>query len=122
VRLRTGRLLTVAASLLAATLVMACTPGMSRDRAMERALSEAGPGARSAISAESGPLGTFVDQVPSGESRDHLVWAVLVSGTFEGECVYDPTNGGSVCPPPTSELLVVLDYATGQFILSRTGP
>lgn len=113
---------TTAIILLGALLIAACAPGLSRDAAAERALAEAGPGAESVASAQVGPLINFVGQVPSDESPDRLVWAVVVRGTFEGECVYDPVTGGSVCPPVQREVLVVLDHATGDFVLSRIGP
>lgn len=114
--------LSVRTALCVAVLVAACGTGISRDQAVERAVREAGPGATAAISVESGPLGAFVARVPSDDSQDHKVWAVWVAGSFEGECVFDPATQGSLCPPMTSKVLVVLDFVTGQFILSRSAP
>jgi hypothetical protein len=114
------RLVIVAVVALAA---VACAPGgISRDRAIELAVAAGGDSTvpPSVISVETGPLGRFADQgtLPD-EPRDREVWAILLAGDFAGECVVN-ANGESICPPGASRKLVVLDFATGEFIFSES--
>jgi hypothetical protein len=106
-----------------ALLIAACVPGgISRDRALELALAAGSDSVVPArvVSAEAGPLGRFVEvRTLPDERRDRQVWAVLLAGDFEGECVLDP-NGDSVCPRGAAGKLIVLDHATGEFLLSES--
>lgn len=90
--------------------------GISRDRAIELALSGGG---REVIWAEAGPLGQFVNRrtLPE-ERRDRQVWAVLVKGAFPASCPFRPT--GLKCPADATQQLVVLDFRTGDFIFSES--
>ena len=114
------RLVIVAVVALAAA---ACAPGgISRDRAIELALAAGGDSTvpPSVISVETGPIGRFADErtLPD-EPRDRQVWAILLAGDFAFECVMN-ANGESVCPPGANRKLVVLDFATGEFIFSES--
>jgi hypothetical protein len=105
-----------------ALLVAACVPGgISRDRAVELALAAGSDSVVPArvVSAEAGPLGQFVGaRALPDERRDRQVWAVLLSGDFEGECV--ASADGVVCPRGAAGKLIVLDRATGEFLLSES--
>lgn len=112
------RLLIVAALL--ATSACSLVGGISRERAIELASAGAPDDAR-LVSAEIGQLGAFADaNTLPGEPRDREVWAIVLSGTFPGECVVT-ASGGSACPPEAESQLVVLDALTGE-LLYTTSP
>ena len=96
--------------------------GITRDRARGLALEWAGDAEGPAIVvwAESGQLARFADPgALPGEPRDRRVWAVQLEGRFPGECVIG-ASGESACPPSAHGKLVVLDFQTGEFILSES--
>jgi hypothetical protein len=67
------------------------------------------------------PLGEAVgSNVHPGPPRDQIVWAIVLEGTFPpGSCGPVQADGQApVCPPPQRTALVVIDYATGEFILT----
>lgn len=94
--------------------------GIGRERAIELASAGAPDDAR-VLSAEIGQLGAFADaNTPPGEARDRQVWAIVLTGTFPGECVATE-SGDSACPPVAETRLVVLDAETGE-LLYATSP
>ncbi|HEY7735518.1 MAG TPA: hypothetical protein VH813_01860 [Candidatus Limnocylindrales bacterium] len=109
----------VVALFLAGGVVSACAVGISRERAIELATTNAGAG-ETVLWAESGPIGRFADPwtLPE-EPRDRFVWAVLYEGQVAVSCVLD-ARGRSVCPPQATRRLVVLDFRTGAFIYAET--
>ena len=104
----------------AVTLTAACEPvGISRDRAIELARSNA-EGNPTVVAAEAGTLGEFVsERTLPHEPRGRRVWAVMFEGTFEGECVVN-AKGELVCPQGARRKLIILDFATGDFIASES--
>ena len=112
-----------AVTILVAGLVLGCgVASISRDRAIELARAASGDSSVSPtiVSAESGTLDRFVDaRTLPADRRDRLVWAVVVSGGFGGECVVN-ADGGSVCPTGAVRKLVVLDFITGDLILAES--
>jgi hypothetical protein len=106
-----------------ALLVAACALGtIARDKAIEEALKAGGDSTvpPSVTSIESGVLGQFIDaHTLPDEPRDRQVWAVLLAGNFAGECVAG-ANGESSCPQAASSKLVVLDFATGEFLFAES--
>jgi len=105
-------------------LLCACSlisDGVSREEAIAAARNEAPGQVDAVLSASSGPLGRFVGPgtLPA-ESRDHVVWAIVFRGTFQpGSCGPAPPPGQvRTCPPAAHTALVVLDFETGEFILS----
>lgn len=111
------RMASVLVMSLVAALLGACEGGIGRSRAIELAFRSA-PGAMEVVEAEDGALFEFVpdEQLP-GEPRGRHVWAVVLAGTFVGECV----AGASQCPS-TDRILVVLDYETGALVLTEAPP
>ena len=103
-------------SIFAITLVACLPSAISREDAARLAVQAAGP--ESIVSSlEHGPLGTFVDTRTLPDiPRDRSVWAVTVSGQFEGSCVVTAT-GESRCPPAAGSALVRLDDNTGEMLL-----
>jgi hypothetical protein len=99
-------------------LVVACQPAISEAQAIDLAKAAAGSDG-SVERAQRGRLGQFVDDSTLPEvSRDQEVWAVVLSGNFEGECVVG-ADGQSHCPSGASTVLVVLDGQTGSFLLTE---
>jgi len=69
------------------------------------------------VSAQFGEFGEFADpgDLPN-EPRDRLVWALVFETTVYVEC-----PSGANCPSPyLGRTLVILDYASGDFIMSST--
>jgi hypothetical protein len=92
--------------------------GISRERAIELALTTA-PADATAFSAERGPLSDFVGTgVSTLEPPDLMVWAIVLHGTFSGICVIN-ASGDSVCPPDATSQLVVIDGHSGAFLYSE---
>jgi hypothetical protein len=88
-------------------------PGLSRAEAEQRARAAD----ETVVSARAGRLREF--EGPGGSMPGHddqLVWAVLVSGEFQGSCGPAPEPGQppQPCPPPAHTAMVVMDYRTGQ--------
>ena len=112
-----------AVAILVAVSVACCgVAGISQDRAIELARAASGDSSVSPtiVSAESGTLDRFVDaRTLPVERRDRLVWAVVVSGAFGGECVMN-ANGESVCPTGATRKVVVLEFITGDLILTES--
>jgi hypothetical protein len=103
----------LAVAFVVAIVLGACGVGISRDQAIKLAL---GPTTAKVLSAQAGPLGHFTDRTTLPEEpRDRQVWAVLLSGRFPVSCV-----AGIPCPPDATQQLVILDYRTGDLILSET--
>ena len=100
-------------------IVVACSSGISRERAIQLALNNEVPGVV-VVSAESGPVGRFIDPgtVPS-ERADRMVWAVQLRGDFAVECVMNAA-GQSVCPQGSGRKLVLLDFKDGQLVLTES--
>jgi hypothetical protein len=73
------------------------------------------------IDATVGPIDRF-DPGQAQFPGDHLVWAVVVSGTFQGSCGPAPAPGTTPrpCPPPAKRATVVVDYFTGEFIVATS--
>lgn len=87
-------------------------PGLSRSQAYAAALENARPGTR-AVGGSAGLISHFV---PNWQGRDEWVWAVVLSGSFPLSA--GPSTGGPGPTPATRET-VILDYRTGQFILTE---
>lgn len=111
---------TFAALIVLGTIVVACgLGGISRDRAIQLALDTA-EGQVVVLSAESGPLDHFTDvRALPDEPADRMVWAVLLSGGFAGECVLNAA-GEEVCPPGSTRKMVLLDYDDGELVLTES--
>jgi hypothetical protein len=93
------------------------TGGLTRDQAVASA-HRAYP-FDAVIDATTGPI----DRFEPGQARfpgDHLVWAVVVRGTFQGACGPGPAPGTTPrpCPPPAKRATVVVDYFSGEFIVA----
>ena len=114
-----GRTGLVVLLVLLALVAVACTSvGISRERAIELArASTVAPGA--VIRIETGPMDRFIpgQSMPTAP-RDRVVWAVLLETKDPGECVLD-ADGVSRCPPVARSKLVILDFATGEFLYSE---
>lgn len=95
--------------------------GISRSRAVELALREAGHVSDTRpkfVSAEVGRIGNLAPWVGPGIApSSEWVWSVEVSGTFTGTC---GPPGNSPCPGPNHSALVFLDYMTGRWLTTRT--
>jgi hypothetical protein len=121
-----NRLIVVAA--LAAYLASACggsTPaGLSQGKAVSAAQRTAQAMSTtpvSFVSAASGRFGDFEPHVGTAVSDpNRQVWAVAFRGTFHGSCgpASPPPHA---CPAPNTTIRVVLDYASGAFIMAATG-
>jgi hypothetical protein len=74
------------------------------------------------VSAEQGGLGDFVEPgILPNEPRDRPVWAVVLTSIIDMECPAPPAT--IECPTPhQGEVLVVLDYFSGDFITSSAPP
>jgi hypothetical protein len=109
----------------AALLVAACqTTGsptrISAEAAATAALAAVGAGHDAKVVATR--LSTFGVEAPMGGTADPatVVWAVSLSGRFEpGSCGPAPagTATPNPCPSPHTSELVLIDAATGAFIL-----
>jgi hypothetical protein len=103
-----------------AAMAVACgLGGISRDQAIQLALGSA-EGQVEVLSAESGRLDHFTNlRALPGERADRMVWAVVLSGAFGGECVLN-SAGEEVCPAGAARKLVLLDYLDGELILTES--
>jgi hypothetical protein len=77
------------------------------------------------IRAETGTLGDFDKDgeisLPE-ESRNHTVWAVYFRGMVSFSCPITPSGPPPECPDVDTEMLVVLDYGTGEFLFEVDRP
>jgi hypothetical protein len=115
----TGSRLALAALTFAIVAVVACDgAGVSRERAVAIAVSAGADSTTTptVVWAELGPLARFTDAALVAQAGDRQVWAVLLQGSFEGECVVRQ-DGSHSCPPLRSNKLILLDAASGEFIL-----
>lgn len=72
------------------------------------------------VSATSGSISKFEPTVETaGSDPNRMVWAVVFQGTFEGSCGPSSSSPQS-CPAPNTTVRVVLDYASGAFIMAAT--
>ena len=103
-------------------LLASCNTGLSRDAAIKAALRhQSSSTAVTVLSAQTGPMGRFVDSgtLPD-QPRERAVWAVALSGTFQVGCGPAPPPGQQPhCPEPATSELIVLDYASGEFIVGQ---
>src|ERR1019366_1715696 len=72
------------------------------------------------VSATSGSFSNFDPQAGTAVSDpNRIVWAVVFQGTFQGSC--GPSSPSPhPCPAPNMTVRVVLDYASGAFIMALT--
>jgi hypothetical protein len=98
------------AALLALAASGCAPPGLSHAQAVEAAVRHAPPSAVpiAVESVQDGPFQRFVPNQVGDDATRH-VWAISLVGAFEGEGV-----AGNV--PHYGHELVVLDFATGEFI------
>jgi hypothetical protein len=72
------------------------------------------------VSATTGSFSKFETTPESGVSDpNRMVWAVVFQGTFRGSCGPSGSSPSS-CPAPNTSLRVVVDYASGAFIMAAT--
>lgn len=93
--------------------------GISRERAIQIAVQDR-PGV--VLSAEHGLLGRFIEPTTLPEEpRSREVWAVRIRGKVSISCPAMPIP--RPCPDVVMNTLVVLDFVTGEFVLSESaGP
>ena len=76
------------------------------------------PDSTGVVSATAGPISEFEtgQQVVPGSTK---VWAVTLAGQFPFSCGPAPAPGTTKeCPTPATSKTVLLDFRTGEFILS----
>ncbi|MGD0833245.1 MAG: hypothetical protein ABSA40_02320 [Candidatus Dormibacteria bacterium] len=75
------------------------------------------------VSATSGPFIEFEPDAKGAVDPGREVWVVVFRGTFPpvscGPAAIPPATEGP-CPAPNTTMQVVIDYVTGQLILSQT--
>jgi hypothetical protein len=114
---------------LAAMAALACScggaviPGLSQGQAetAAKATAQTMSSTRvSFVSATSGSFGSFEPHAGTVVSDpNRMVWAVVFRGTFQGSCGPAGPSPHS-CPPPNTTVRVVIDYASGAFIMAAT--
>jgi hypothetical protein len=70
------------------------------------------------VSATSGSFSSFEPTPePAVSDPNRMVWAVVFQGTFQGSC--GPSGPlPSSCPAPNTTIRVLLDHASGAFIMA----
>jgi hypothetical protein len=72
------------------------------------------------VSATSGSFSSFQPTAePAVSDPNRMVWAVVFQGTFQGSC--GPSSSSPhPCPAPNTTIRVLLDHASGAFIMAAT--
>jgi ABC-type phosphate transport system substrate-binding protein len=71
------------------------------------------------VSASSGPFAHFEPTVSATiASPTRVVWTVVFDGTFSSSC--GPATATPHACPSNSTVRVILDYATGKFVMGQT--
>lgn len=97
--------------------------GLSQGQAVTAAKATAQTMSGTPVSFVSATSGSFSNFEPTAETAvsdpNRLVWAVVFQGTFQGSC--GPSSSSPhPCPAPNTTIRVVLDYASGAFIMAAT--
>jgi hypothetical protein len=104
----------------ARTSASSAAGGLSRDEAI--AAARRAFDFDDVLDATSGPIGRFEPGAAAAPS-DHQVWAIVVSGRFQGSC--GPWPGPQAtprpCPSPATTATVIVDLETGDFIVASFG-
>jgi hypothetical protein len=116
----------IAVAAMSACVVVACA-GSATERTQQQAMSLAKPIAQGMSgtpvvfeSATSGRFGEFEPGVGAAvSSPDRQVWTVVFRGTFQGSCG-PATPTPHACPAPNTTTRIILDHATGAFIMAET--
>lgn len=109
-----------------ASLVAGCggssISGLSQAQAVSAAMGDAQEASTTPVtfvSAVSGWASGFEpDSAATHSDPNREVWAIVFRGTFHGSC--GPANSPvRPCPAPNTTMRVVIDYVSGQFIMSE---
>ncbi len=94
----------------------AASGGLTRDQAVAAAR-HAEPFDR-VISATAGRIGSFEPR-QSGVPGDRMVWAIVVTGSFQGSCGPALYAGWTPrpCPSPATRATIYIDFTTGDFVM-----
>ncbi len=94
----------------------AALAGLTRDQAIAAAR-HAEPFDR-VISATAGRIGSFEPR-QSGVPGDRMVWAIVVTGSFQGSCGPALYSGWTPrpCPSPATQATIYVDFMTGDFVM-----
>jgi hypothetical protein len=110
-----------------AALVCSCggsvPAGLSQGQAVTAAKATAQAMSSSPVSFVSATSGSFSNFEPHAEPAasdpNRIVWAVVFRGTFQGS--RGPSSPSPhACPAPNTTVRVVLDYASGAFVMALT--
>ena len=110
-----------------AALVCSCggsvPAGLSQGQAVTAAKATAQTMSSTPVSFVSAMSGSFSNFEPTAEPAvsdpNRMVWAVVFQGTFQGSC--GPSSSSPhPCPAPNTTIRVVVDYASGAFIMAAT--
>jgi len=111
----------------AAALVCSCgasvPAGLSQGQAVTAAKATAQTMSSTPVSFVSATSGSFSNFEPTAEPAvsdpNRIVWAVVFHGTFQGSC--GPSSSSPhPCLAPNTTIRVVVDYASGAFIMAAT--
>jgi hypothetical protein len=111
----------------AAAIVCSCggsvPAGLDQGQAVTAAKATAQTMSSTPVSFVSATSGSFSNFEPTAEPAvsdpNRMVWAVVFQGTFQGSC--GPSSSSpTTCPAPNTTIRVVVDYASGAFIMAAT--
>jgi hypothetical protein len=111
----------------AAAMVCSCggsvPAGLDQGQAVTAAKATAETMSSTPVSFVSAASGSFSSFEPhdetAGSDPNRMVWAVVFHGTFQGSC--GPSSSSPhPCPAPNTTIRVVLDHASGAFIMAAT--